>query len=101
MSSFGTKILLIDDERNGIVDAIARNYDTGIMLLKALRWELLYLDHDLGDPEPGKTGYDILCFLESNVELIPKKIMLCTSNPVGMQKMRVVLAQFKEKGYIS
>ena len=88
------KTLLIDDLRNIPADVIARNYMDGITALKHQGpFSILYLDHDLGDYEEGveKTGYDIMCFLEVNPELLPKKIICVSSNPVGRQKIQVVI----------
>lgn len=84
-----TRILLIDDLRSVPCTFIARTFDEG---LSALRnegpWDLLLLDHDLGDPNPKKTGYDILNWLEENPGYIPHNIRLVTQNPVGRQKMQ-------------
>lgn len=92
------KILLIDDMRNIKADRIARTFDDGI---KALTnegpWDLLYLDHDLGDPAPNKTGYDIMNFLEVNPGLIPGSIVCVSSNPVGRQKIGVVIEKLYRK----
>lgn len=83
------RILLIDDIRWAPADAIARTFDKGIEALHVLGpWDVLLLDHDLGDPDPKKTGYDILCWLEENPEFTPKNILLVTQNPVGREKMQ-------------
>lgn len=90
------KVLLIDDMRNGVMDRIARTFDDGIKALKEEGpWDLLYLDHDLGEADPAKTGYDIMCFLEANPELLPKQIKCVSSNPVGRQKIQVVIDKLK------
>ena len=107
------KILLIDDLRDldyvidkylgksitGTIGYIARTYEQGIEALKTTGpFDLLFLDHDLasfeGDRE--KTGYDVVCFLEANSELLPRKTILVTSNPVGRQKMQTVLDKLYE-----
>lgn len=88
------KTLLIDDLRNIPADIVARNYDAGIEALRDQGpFDLLYLDHDLGDYAHGveKTGYDIMLFLEENPQYLPKEIKLVTSNPVGRRKMQVVI----------
>jgi len=86
------RALLIDDMRNIRADYVARTFDDGVYaLLNEGPWEILYLDHDLGDPVPYKTGYDIINFLEANPVLLPKKIILVTDNPVGRQKMQKVI----------
>jgi len=97
------RVLLIDDMRdleyvmptyqwNIDIGIVARTFDEGINALQySGPFDILYLDHDLGDMDPRKTGYDIMCFLEANTELLPKSIKLVTSNPVGRQKMQVVI----------
>lgn len=86
------KTLLIDDMRDIKVDRIARTFDDGIEALKNEGpWNILYLDHDLGDEDPHKTGYGIMEYLEANPDKLPGKIELVTSNPVGRQKMKVVI----------
>lgn len=105
------RVLLIDDMRDILmvhdwrknghfeIGLSARNFDEGIKALKEDGpWDILYLDHDLGDPSPYKTGYDIMCFLEANPEFLPDSIQLVTSNPVGRQKMQVVIDKlYKEE----
>jgi len=90
------RVLLIDDLRV-ISEAthVARTYDQGLTALKQGNWDKLLLDHDLGEPEP-KNGYQLLCWIEEqhflgNHNLVPKKIILVTDNPVGRQKMQMIL----------
>lgn len=89
------KTLLIDDQRNLDVDAVARDYFEGIQQLKKSQWDVLYLDHDLGcfHPETGRelTGYDVICWLEANPRYVPRTIKLVTSNPVGRSRMLQVI----------
>ncbi len=58
------KTLLIDDFRTLNVDYIARTFDEGIKSRQSQNWDVLYLDHDLGEEDPKKTGYGIVCWLE-------------------------------------
>lgn len=86
------KTLLIDDIRDMDVTYIRREFDKGIKALKELGpIDVLYLDHDLGEEDPNKTGYGIMVFLEENPQYLPKEIVLVTSNPVGRQRMQVVI----------
>lgn len=101
------RVLLIDDLRdldyvvgsylgkdtNDLLGVVERTYDGGIAALKNGPWDVLFLDHDLGDYENGveRTGYNVVCFLEENPEFLPKKIILVTSNPVGRMKMQAVI----------
>jgi len=93
--------LLIDDLRKWedilylqTVDEylISRSYKEGIKRLEESRWDVLYLDHDLGED---KTGYDVMCWLEEHPEFLPGDIFFVSANPVGRQRMQ----QVKEKLY--
>ena len=92
------RILAIDDLRNfKQATATARTYEEGIrMLIEEGPWDELLLDHDLGD-ELTKTGYDILCFLEENPKLLPRKTTLVTANPVGRMRMQLVLDKIYDR----
>ena len=81
-------ILLIDDFRVLKADRIARTFDDGIKELKAKVPDLLKLDHDLGDPDPKKTGYGIVLFLEHEIDIRPKEIEIVSSNPVGLMNIK-------------
>lgn len=83
--------LLIDDQRNLPADRVARTYKDGI----EAHWDLLYLDHDLGDFSgvEGRelTGYDVACWLEENPQFLPDRIEIVTSNPAGRRKIQLAL----------
>lgn len=88
------KTLLIDDLRNLPADMIARTYKAGIDALRYCGpWDVLLLDHDLGEPDPKHTGYGIMCWLEENKEFVPGNIEFVTANPVGRKNM---LAAYKK-----
>lgn len=76
---------------------VVRTYKEGIDELKKKTYDTLLLDHDLGGT---KTGYDILCWLETNAEFIPKNIFLISNNPVGVKNMAVVLDKLLSEGKI-
>lgn len=98
------RILLIDDVRlpsyvqgtYGIdLEAtaewhVAKNYEEGVSLLRQGGWDMLCLDHDLGN-ETAKTGYDVMCFLEENTQYLPKEIFIVSANPVGRKRMQQVI----------
>ena len=88
------KILMIDDTKD---PGYFRNYDTGnlytkdeveicrtgeggIVKLKEKKWDVLLLDHDLGD---GITGMQVLNFLQVNKKAMPERIYLITFNTVS------------------
>lgn len=83
--------ILIDDERNLEADKVCRTYDEGILALQSQYWDLLLLDHDLGDTDPKKTGYGIMCWLEANPDKKPGRIQLVTMNVVGRLNMNMVI----------
>lgn len=109
------KILLIDDQRrpdkvptgnlgdNGETEyfkpedvQVARDYNEGIKQLKEHRYDLLLLDHDLGDSNGN--GYDVLCWLEENSEHLPAGIKLVTANGPGGQRMLQVIHKLADEG---
>jgi len=90
-SDIDLKSLLIDDLRVLTTTATARTFDEGIAQLKSSVYNVLYLDHDLGDEDPDKTGYGIVAWLEKNPSSRPHDIFLVTSNPVGRQNMVAAL----------
>lgn len=104
------KSLLIDDSREvdfveatwGVkVTNVARTFAEGINALKNDGpFEVLLLDHDLAsyDEEGNElTGYKVMLFLEENVHLLPARIELVTSNPVGRDNMKVVINRLYKK----
>lgn len=88
--------LLIDDLRAIDADVVARTFDDGIEALKKQRFDVLYLDHDLGDPDPKKTGYGIMVFLEENLKLLPGKIICVSSNYPGRKRIEAVIEKLYE-----
>lgn len=104
------KVLLIDDTREESapnimrkVDLIARTYSMGIEALTKLGpWDLVLLDHDLNSYVEGKeyTGYDICCFLEANLEYLPKDIQLVSSNPPGRKRMSAVVSKLYDRSIL-
>jgi hypothetical protein len=89
--------LLIDDQRNLPADRIARTYHEGIAALAEQHWDVLYLDHDLGDfsgPDGRElTGYDIACWLEQNPQHLPDRVEIVTNNPAGRSRIEVALGR--------
>lgn len=72
---------------------VAKNYAEGIKALQEQIWEILFLDHDLGEE---KTGYDVVCWLEKNPINGPAIICLTTSNPVGRDRMIQVIQKDRQ-----
>jgi len=87
--------LLIDDQRNLPADRVARTFKEGIEALREQHWDLLYLDHDLGDfsEVDGRelTGYDVACWLEQHPQHLPDRIEIVTNNPAGRSRIEMAL----------
>ena len=84
------KTLLIDDRRTlSLANATARSFKTGVNKLKRQKWDLLLLDHDLGEFE--KTGYDVMVWLKDNKEFQPKMILCISNNPPGRDRINLMI----------
>jgi hypothetical protein len=81
------KVLLIDDQRILNAHKTARTFEDGMKALDEGPWDLLLLDHDLGDKDPRHTGHGILQHLEEYPEKRPREVRLVTANPVGKAAM--------------
>jgi len=87
--------LYVDDIRNIPDDEwdVARTYDQAIYMLGMNNYDVVSLDHDLGDfRKDGRemTGYDVLMYLverkENNLH-VPATIYVHTANPPARIKM--------------
>ncbi len=101
-------ILILDDIRTGetlgykeseciVVKTVDSLID--IFVNRQTEFEILTLDHDLGE-EDNKTGYDFLLFLEKSVRLkhitkIHPEIRIHSANPVGCKNMQMALDSIK------
>ena len=99
--------LLVDDFRDRKdVDLIARSYDAALFATDEIRFDVMYLDHDLASD---KTGYHLVChMIEKDLEMreyiddihylgcttMPKEIVIVSSNPVGVQNIERALANY-------
>lgn len=54
----------------------------------------LSLDHDMGTDEP--TGYDLMCWMERNNVWPKGNVYVHSANPVGAQKMQVVIDKWRK-----
>ncbi len=85
--------LWLDDERGAPEGWVWVN--TALEAISALRhneFELISLDHDLGE---GGTGYDVLLYIEAEVFRNPNfkcpEILIHSANPVGRQRMQLAI----------
>jgi len=76
------KVLAIDNRRNNRntnANHTSRTFEDGVNKLKTEKWDLLYLDYDLGKYK--KSGYDVMQFVKENKEFAPKMIMSISPEP--------------------
>ena len=91
------KILLIDDTRvpsdikdsesseNGTYQrysdlTLVKSAESGIELLKQNQYDVLLLDHDLGE---GLTGMDVVSAMEKGEVILPSKVRIVTANIIA------------------
>ena len=88
--------MIIDDKRDLECEVIARTSQAGFAILSWLfdDVEVLVLDHDLGD-ESYMDGNKLLKEIIV-AKILPPRVQLCTSNPVGRASQA---AQLEEIGY--
>lgn len=87
--------LLIDDKRDMPDGIIARDFESGKKMLALGGFDVLYLDHDLGEIN---TGYDIINWASEYAdEILPPKIVVVSSNPVGLENIGRALVSFGYK----
>lgn len=92
------KYLLWVDDLRGIPNnyigeyhtVIARNYNEAIRELKRFKYDIISLDHDLGEE---KSGYDICKYIiENNIHC--NEFRIHTRNPVGRDNMVQLLRRY-------
>lgn len=90
-------LLWIDDIRhipnnyiNEYNTVIARSYNEAIKELHRFRYDIICLDHDLGEE---KTGYDVCKYIVEN-DIYCSEFRIHTSNPVGRQNMTQLLSRY-------
>lgn len=69
---------------------IARSYKEAINELNRFRYNIICLDHDLGEE---KTGYDICKYIIEN-NIYCDEFRIHTSNPVGRKNMTELLTRY-------
>ena len=70
----------------------ARDYDEAIAELHRFRFDVICLDHDLGD---GPTGYDLCKYIVAKHIYCPE-YRIHTSNPVGRRNMTELLEHYTD-----
>jgi len=83
----------------------ARTYDEAkwrlfeAMAYRRPPWDVVYVDHDLGDPRPGRTGLDLLRWLHEygRPDRLPRVVRIITLNAQAMLPMARVADQIMER----
>lgn len=70
--------------------AVARTYDDALRMLRRFDYDVLYLDHDLGDAR-GRTGYDLLLRTDHDGR-VPSRVECISWNPVGRKRIEQLAA---------
>lgn len=101
------RILILEDDKERQVKFLA-NFAPGneillvataegcIAALRDQHWDILFLDHDLGDKimvesGPG-TGYEVACWLEQNIFHVPEIVVVHSFNPDGASRIQAALS---------
>ena len=93
--------LWLDDIRNPAwnyeprIFAWAKTYEEAITLLETGGVTYASLDHDLG---PGKSGYDVVCWMEEHDVWPVDGVEAHSMNPVGRERMQVVIDKAYGRG---
>jgi hypothetical protein len=66
---------------------VARTYDDALRMLRRFDWDLVYLDHDLG--EDHRTGYDLLKQIIADGRA-PEHLKCISWNPSGKQRIEAL-----------
>lgn len=99
------KILILDDDqirhdffnRALFGENITNVYtaDQCIDVLRNEKFDIAFLDHDLGGQvmvgSGPKTGYQVACFLEMTPHLKPPRVIIHSLNPSGARNMQVAI----------
>ena len=99
------RILILDDDsgrhkvfnRKLIGHAVDNVFEAheAIDLLKGDKYDIVFLDHDLGNKSmvasgPG-TGYEVAQWLRDNPDKQPNQVVIHSFNPVGAKNIKAIL----------
>lgn len=80
--------------------SVARTYDDALRMLRAYEWDVVYLDHDLGDHHvPERTGYDLLKQMIAD-NRVPPRVECISWNPVGVKRINDLYASYLAKSAV-
>jgi hypothetical protein len=79
--------------------AVARTFDDALALMRRYEYSKLYLDHDLGEDAPNRTGYDLLLILQAE-RRCPAQVVCISWNPVGRKRIDAALASVSDESKV-
>lgn len=98
------KVLFLDDDQiriddmKGLLPPGTKYIKTGKgainQLSKGEEWNILFIDHDLGETGEYRTGYDVALWIAKNEPII-RKIIIHSMNPVGSNQMYMLFKNAK------
>jgi CheY-like chemotaxis protein len=101
MARTAMEILILDDDQvrhDWFRSAFAAenhrsvlSYGDAIVALKAQRYDVIFLDHDLNEEE--FTGADVACYIANEMpeEMRPKMVWIHSMNPVGASNIESII----------
>lgn len=97
-------ILYVDDlrmpkhwENKNYKIYVARTYKDAISFLDTKKFDIIDLDHDLGEE---KSGYDVIKYvIENNIQI--KNVAVHTMNPVGRQNILQLVSRYMNSNIIN
>ena len=94
--------LLVDDKRDIPADFVARDYWTAVKTIQQYpgRFDVIYLDHDLGcyDADGREfTGFDFLKYITEFAQYIPNSIVVVTDNGSVRREMEYAVQRMYER----
>lgn len=112
MNITNSNVLILEDDPNRInlfkralcgtnYIKITDNAQECIKFLSEQKWDVLFLDHDLGGrvyvKETENTGYEVALWLEEHKDKQPNTIIIHSYNPEGAKRMNQALPNAIQK----
>ena len=89
-----TRMLWVDDSKpEPLGCSVARTYDDAVRMLTRYDWDVLYLDHDLGEK---RTGYELLLEMDF-AGRVPATVICISWNPVGRARIEALWEEIVDR----
>lgn len=90
----GVKMLWVDDVKPALAGCVvARTYEEALEKLRGERWDVLYLDYDLG--APGCNGVNLLDEMAEHDIPIPASVRSISGSPFGSELIRATVEKYR------